>query len=101
MTAVTRVEVPDGSLFGPAALPYGVFSPLSGPPRVGVRLADHVLDLAVLLDDPVFAGPSLGGFMAQGGSRWAQVRAAVTAVVVGGRQRRERPSQRGRFEALG
>jgi fumarylacetoacetase len=62
------------SLFGPANLPYGVFSLAGGPPRVGVRLGDDVLDLTVLLGDDTFATGSLNPFLAQGRQRWDEVR---------------------------
>ena len=74
---MTRVDIPEGSLFGRENLPYGVFSVGDGTPRIGVRLADTVVDLSVVLDDPVFAAPSLNPFMAQGAQRWAEVRAQV------------------------
>jgi fumarylacetoacetase len=80
---MSRVDVPDGSLFGPDNLPYGVFSTAGGPPRVGVRLGDTVVDLAVLLGEDVFAAPSLNPFLAQGRARWEQVRERVTALVAG------------------
>ncbi len=73
-----------GSLFGLDNLPYGVFSTGGGAPRVGVRLGDAVVDLAVLLDEPVFAAPSLNGFMAEGPARWAEVRARITTLLAGG-----------------
>jgi fumarylacetoacetase len=66
------------TLFGLDNLPYGVFSPAGGAPRVGVRLDDQVVDLSVLLDDPVFATGSLNAFMAQGRGRWAEVRERIT-----------------------
>ncbi|MFE3544221.1 fumarylacetoacetase [Nocardia sp. NPDC059177] len=72
--ATVRVEVAADSLFGPENMPYGVFAPPGGEFRVGVRLADSVLDLAVLLDDPVFARGELNSFLAQGPSRWRAVR---------------------------
>jgi fumarylacetoacetase len=80
---VTVVEVPAGSPFGPGALPYGVFSVAGGAPRVGVRLGDTVVDLSVLLDDPVFAAASLNPLMARGPARWAEVRERITALVAG------------------
>jgi fumarylacetoacetase len=40
------IETPDGSPFGPANLPYGVFSHGDGQRRVGVAIGDHVLDVA-------------------------------------------------------
>ncbi|QYN39406.1 fumarylacetoacetase [Pseudonocardia sp. DSM 110487] len=69
------------TLFGLDNLPYGVFSPAGGAPRVGVRLDDQVVDLSVLLDDPVFATGSLNAFMAQGRDRWAEVRERITELL--------------------
>jgi fumarylacetoacetase len=65
-------------LFGITNLPYGVFSPPGGAARVGVRIGDEVLDLAVTLGDPVFAQAALNPFMTQGRARWDEVRAQVT-----------------------
>jgi fumarylacetoacetase len=73
------MRIPEGSPFGLDNLPYGVFSPAGGSPRVGVRVGDTVVDLSVMLDDPVFAAPSLNAFMAQGRARWAQVREQISA----------------------
>jgi fumarylacetoacetase len=69
------------TFFGPDNLPYCVFSPAGGAPRVGVRLGDSVVDLSVLLDDPVFATHSLNAFMAQGRARWTEVREQLTELV--------------------
>lgn len=74
----------EASLFGLTNLPYGVYSVGGSAPRVATRLGDHVVDLATLLDDDVFAGSSLNPFMAQGPDRWAAVRAAVTAALADG-----------------
>jgi fumarylacetoacetase len=71
------------TLFGLDNLPYGVFSPAGGAPRVGVRLGDRVVDLSVLLDDPVFATGSLNAFMAQGRARWTRVREQITDLLSG------------------
>ncbi|MBF6077935.1 fumarylacetoacetase [Nocardia beijingensis] len=79
----TRVEVAPESLFGPDNLPYGVFAPTGAGPRVGVRLGEHVIDLAVLLDDPFFAEPSLNAFLAQGPARWRTVRDRIREAVDG------------------
>ncbi|MGY5306455.1 fumarylacetoacetase [Nocardia gipuzkoensis] len=79
----TRVEVPPDSLFGADNLPYGVFVPEGLAPRVGVRLGDQVIDLAAVLDDPVFAAPSLNAFLAQGPARWRAVRERVRESVDG------------------
>ena len=78
MTSTTQLTVPADSLFGLANLPYGVCSAPGREPRVATRYGDHVVDLAVLLDDDVFARPSLNVFMAQGHARWVEVRAEIT-----------------------
>ncbi|HEX9546283.1 MAG TPA: fumarylacetoacetase [Acidimicrobiales bacterium] len=82
-SAELRVEVPVGSLFGLANLPYGVFSTPGVAPRVGVRVGDVVIDMSVALGDGVFAGPSLNPFMAQGYQRWVEVRRRITDLVTG------------------
>ncbi|GAA4926018.1 fumarylacetoacetase [Streptomonospora halophila] len=72
--------------FGPANLPYGVFStPDRRPPRVGVAVGEWVLDLAAAahaLDAP-FAeaadAPVLNPLMARGPETWRAVRATLTA----------------------
>ncbi|UGT40865.1 fumarylacetoacetase [Nocardia yamanashiensis] len=79
MNSRVRIEVPADSGFGPTHLPYGVFRPLGGQPRVGARLGDAVIDLAVALDDPMFAQPSLNAFMTQGPQCWREVRERVRA----------------------
>ncbi|GAB4589579.1 fumarylacetoacetase [Nocardia sp. IFM 10818] len=77
MSSRVRIEVPDDSGFGPAHLPYCVFRPRGGQPRVGARLGDSIIDLAVALDDPMFAQPSLNAFMTQGPQCWREVRERV------------------------
>lgn len=72
------------SLFGLTNLPYGVYSVGGSTRRVGTRLEDHVVDLATLLGDDVFAQPSLNAFMAQGRARWDEVRATITAALSDG-----------------
>jgi fumarylacetoacetase len=81
---MSAIEIPDGSPFGLDNLPYGVFTAAGAPPRVGVRVADSVLDLAVLLADEVFAAPSLNPFMATGPARWAAARTRITELITGG-----------------
>lgn len=71
------VEVPEGSGFGAGHLPYGVFSRPGGGGRVGVRIGNHVLDLAPVLDDEVFAAPALNAFLARGKAAWSGVRARI------------------------
>ncbi|WP_460062890.1 fumarylacetoacetase [Streptomyces sp. YKOK-I1] len=78
---MTRVEIPEASLFGLDNLPYGVFSAPDRAPRVGVRAGEQVIDLARLLDDDVFATPSLNAFMAQGHGRWVAVRERLTELL--------------------
>jgi fumarylacetoacetase len=88
---MTWPDLPPDSLFGMSNLPYGVFSADDGHqpgPRVGVRIGDSVLDLAQVLDDPVFGQPSLNAFMAQGRTRWSDVRARITELLTAERHRR-------------
>ncbi|SFO87185.1 fumarylacetoacetase [Amycolatopsis arida] len=74
---MTWLDVPHDSAFGVANLPYGVFRREGQTARVGVRVGDHVLDLAGALGDDVFDRPSLNAFLAQGGRRWREVRSRV------------------------
>ncbi|GAA4818469.1 fumarylacetoacetase [Nocardioides caeni] len=71
-------------LFGLTNLPYGVYSVDGSPARCATRLGDHVVDLAELLGEEVFAQPTLNAFMAQGRQRWDEVRAAITAALSDG-----------------
>ncbi|HEV8626864.1 MAG TPA: fumarylacetoacetase [Acidimicrobiia bacterium] len=76
--------VPAGSLFGPANLPFGVFSHPSaggGTRRIGVAVGDSVLDLAPVLDDAVFASPSLDPFLARGRAVWSETRDRLTELL--------------------
>ena len=83
----TWVPVPDGSGFGPAALPYGVFSQRGELPRVGVAIGEHVLDLAelagagLLADRRWFAAGSLNVFMAVGRAVWEATRDRVVTLL--------------------
>lgn len=77
----TWAPVPAGSGFGLANLPYGVFSPAGGAPRVGVRVGDQVLDLAEALEEEVFANASLNPFMAQGRAAWTRVRERIARLL--------------------
>ncbi|MFE6645142.1 fumarylacetoacetase [Nocardioides sp. NPDC057772] len=80
---MTTISIAQGSLYGLANLPYGVYSVPGQDRRVGVRLGDHVVDLALLLGDEVFAAGSLNPFMAQGYERWVEVRASITERIQG------------------
>ncbi|MEV0028631.1 fumarylacetoacetase [Nocardia sp. NPDC050793] len=77
----TRLDVPDDSLFGLENLPYGVFAPAGGEHRVGVRIGDRVIDLALALEDSTFAATDLNPFLAQGPARWREVRERVRELV--------------------
>jgi fumarylacetoacetase len=93
-TTTTWVEGAAGSLFDLDNLPYGVFS-LRGregggdEPRVGVRIGDHVLDLAPVAEigDPAsvlaaaWRTPSLNAFMAMGPEQWAIAREWIVEVL--------------------
>ncbi len=86
MTTPLTTWVPGaaGSHFDIDNLPYGVFSRPGEEPRVGVRIGDHVLDLAPvsaaeMLDvHHVFQAPTLNPLMAQG----RQVRESVRRWVI-------------------
>ena len=84
-TAAAQTWVPEarGSLYDVDNLPYAVFSHASGPRRVGVRIGDHVLDLAVAAKVSgaphlhLVDAPTLNPLMAAGPETWAMVRAWV------------------------
>jgi fumarylacetoacetase len=78
------IAIPDGSPYGLDNLPYGVFSAGGAPPRVGLRIADRVIDLAATLSDDMFAAPSLNPFLAAGPARWAAVRTRMTELITAG-----------------
>ncbi|WP_024795659.1 fumarylacetoacetase [Tomitella biformata] len=74
------IEIPADSLFGRDNLPYGIFTvsaEADSARRVGVRVADKVLDLAVLLGDDVFSAATLNPFMAQGRAAWDSARSRI------------------------
>jgi len=78
------VPVARGSPFPLANLPFGVFSPPKGEPRVGVAVGDHVVDLSALAGVGLIATPrrvlitpSLNAFMARGPDEWRRVRARL------------------------
>jgi fumarylacetoacetase len=83
----------DGGPFGLATLPYGVFTRRApappGPPAVGVRIGDHVLDVGALAaaDGLVaaaeLAAPTLDPFLALGPPAWREARAWLTARLAG------------------
>ncbi|MBB2947693.1 fumarylacetoacetase [Actinoplanes lutulentus] len=82
------LDVPVDHPFGPATLPYGVFSTAADPhPRVGVAIGHQIIDLpaAVRRLAPglasAVAGPSLNALLAAGPAVWAEVRAQLTTWV--------------------
>jgi fumarylacetoacetase len=87
------IELPDGTLFGLANLPYGVFS-VPGDPRrrIGVAIGDHVLDVGPLAQAssgggadlaPLLAEPVLNPLLAAGRRTWTELRARLTEWVTG------------------
>jgi fumarylacetoacetase len=70
------------SRYGIENLPYGLFSSRSGERRLGVRLADAVIDLSVL--GGLLGQPSLGPLLAAGRAQWTATRAAVIEHVASG-----------------
>ncbi|QVJ02925.1 fumarylacetoacetase [Nocardiopsis eucommiae] len=80
------LDIAPDTQFGPATLPYGVFSTADDPTtRVGVAVGGHVLDLgaaARALDAPfatAVSGPNLDALLAAGRPVWDRVRAALTS----------------------
>ncbi len=77
------IEVQPDSDFPIQNLPYGIFSTQTKPsPRVGTRLGDFVIDLAVLDEENrfgkkkygFFADATLNRFMASGREVWREIR---------------------------
>ena len=76
--------IPDGSGFGVANLPYGVFTPAhEHSARIGVAIGDHVLDVSQVAD--LVGNPYIGALYAEsldrllelGPTAWAHVRSAL------------------------
>ena len=86
-THPTWVPGAAGSLFDVDNLPYGVFSAHDEAPRVGVRIGDHVLDVApvaaaeMLETAHVFEQPTLNPLMARGHADTAATRAWLTRLL--------------------
>ena len=87
------IDVHPDSHFSIYNLPYGVFSPAGGQPRVGVAIGDQILDLSVMENSgffaetvlngrPVFSNSSLNAFMALGRSAWKPVREIVQQLLL-------------------
>ena len=82
---MTWPDLPTDHPFGLHTLPYGVFSTgADGERRVGVRVGDHVLDLAACAEQAgmesaaVWRGGSLDAFLAEGRPAWTAARAWLT-----------------------
>ena len=78
---MTWLDLPDDHPFGLHNLPYGVFSTAAdGERRVGVRVGDHVLDLAACAEQAgmesaaAWRGGSLDAFLAEGRPAWTAAR---------------------------
>jgi fumarylacetoacetase len=95
----TWVPGAHGSLYDVDNLPYAVFSIASGPNRVGVRIGDHVLDLAAAAGETaapfmhLLDAPSINPLMAAGPETWAAVRAWVVDLLID-------PDQQGRVSLV-
>jgi fumarylacetoacetase len=80
------IEVEKDSHFSIENLPFGVFKPRGGPPRVGVAIGEYVVDLSVLekggffadltarQNRRVFSRKSLNAFLALGRPAWRATR---------------------------
>ncbi len=77
----TWVSGADEAGYGADNLPFGVFSPPGGHPRVGVRVGAYVLDLSGVMGDPEFLSGSLNRFMARGAIAWRATRAKVSGML--------------------
>ncbi len=83
--AVTWLDLPAGTGFGLANLPYGIFSVApGGDRRAGVAIGDQVLDVAAVAGDlrlplrDLFEGPVLNRFLAAGPAAWREARERLT-----------------------
>jgi len=78
------IEVSPDSHFPLENLPFGIFQPRQGNPRVGVAIGDLILDLSALelghfrspefQNQKVFSQDSLNSFLALGRSAWRKTR---------------------------
>src|SRR6058998_3199562 len=82
------VEIAKNSHFPMENLPFGVFQPRQGKPRVGVAIGDLIVDLPVLeelghfrssefQDRKIFSEDSLNAFLALGRPAWRKTREVV------------------------
>ena len=82
------IDVAPDSHFPIQNLPFGIFKPAQGDPRVGVAIGEFVLDLSVLEelghfqmpafpDGRVFSEGALNGFLALGRPAWSKARETI------------------------
>jgi fumarylacetoacetase len=86
MALKSFIDIAPESHFPLENLPFGVFKPSGGEPRIGVALGEYIVDLAVLQeaghfpgiqDRQLFARDSLNDFLALGRPAWKKVREAL------------------------
>src|SRR5213082_1053526 len=88
MALKSFIDVPRDLHFPIQNLPFGVFSPKQGAPRVGVAIGEYVLDLSVLEELGFFRSPefqgrqvfsqdSLNAFLALGRPAWRKAREVI------------------------
>jgi fumarylacetoacetase len=84
------VEGATGSAYGVQTLPYGVFVAGGRGPRIGVRIADYVLDLdgaeaaELILAGGALRADTLNAFMALGRPQWSAVRHRIIELLTDG-----------------
>ena len=79
--AASWLELPAGTGFGLAVLPFGCYSVGDGPRRTGVAIGDRIIDLAGLTGDPVHATGTLNAFLARGPVSWSALRTELTRLL--------------------
>ena len=81
----TWVSGADDTGYGLDNLPYGVFSTVEAPRRLGARIGDFVLDLRNCADDGMLPSEcganSLNPLMAAGRERWHEVRSGIQSLL--------------------
>ncbi|GAB2833242.1 fumarylacetoacetase [Streptomyces daliensis] len=85
MTDAHPLDLPEGDLFGPDNLPYGLFTTAETPERhrIGVRYGAHVLDAGAVAaalgseHTALLQAPALNPLMAAGRPVWDAVRAEL------------------------
>ncbi|MEV0606620.1 fumarylacetoacetase [Polymorphospora rubra] len=84
---MTWVDGAAGSPYGVHNLPYGVFRPTDGRARIGVRIADLVLDLdgaeaaELILAGGALREPVLNEFLTLGRPQWTAVRSRIVELL--------------------